>query len=71
MLAEFLEGNRDQLVRSVEPRAAAEEPLGLPSERHSRLETLLEDLIQALRYGGMDGRTLRPTIGGHSARQMQ
>ena len=48
MFAELLEANRDQLVRSAEPDAAAEEPLGLAAERHARLAALLEEPPSAI-----------------------
>lgn len=61
MFAAFLEANRDQLLGSVEPRAATEEPLVVPAERRARLEGLLEELIQALRDGGT-GRSEGTTV---------
>ena len=67
MLAAFLDSNKEVLVRTVEPRAAAEEPLGLAAERRARLEAILEELIQALRGGGMNGPTRTPASPRHTA----
>jgi PAS domain-containing protein len=67
MLADFLNSNKEVVVQAVEPGAAVEEPLGLAAERRTRLEAILEELIQALRGGGMDGPNRTPASGRDTA----
>jgi PAS domain-containing protein len=59
MLADALSVAREQVVDELEHCADASQGLGLPSVgRRHRLEGLLEDLIKALRGGGVDEQVL-------------
>jgi PAS domain S-box-containing protein len=51
MLADFVLTHKDELVRQVELRAAADEGPGLAKGRHGRITALVEELIEALRFG--------------------
>jgi hypothetical protein len=54
MLAEILEGSRDQLVGELERRAALTESSELPvAGRRARLRALVQQAIAALRAGGI------------------
>ena len=60
MLAELLEGSRDQLVDELERRAALTESTELPvAGRRARLKALVEEAIGALRSGGV-GEAAQP-----------
>jgi signal transduction histidine kinase len=51
MLADFVAGHKQELVRQVESRAAADAKPGPANGRQARIEALLEELIEALRSG--------------------
>jgi GAF domain-containing protein len=52
MLADFLEGHRQEVLRGVESRAAAEEVPGpLSPEHRERIRALVGSLVEALRQG--------------------
>jgi hypothetical protein len=56
MLADLLNKVREQAVGEIEQRADIIEGRGLPSVgRTQRLNSLFDELIAALRYGGVDG----------------
>ena len=61
MLADMLDGSaRKRVVAELETRAAAVEPRGLsPVRRRRRLNALVEELVGALKHGGIDGRDAR------------
>ena len=60
MLAEILDGSRDQLVDELERRAALTESTELPvAGRRARLKALVQEAIGALRAGGI-GDTAQP-----------
>jgi len=55
MLVDFLNDRREQAIRDIEQRADTIEGPGLPSVgRMGRLNALFDELIGALRYGGVD-----------------
>jgi hypothetical protein len=57
MLADFLNKVREQEIGEMEQRAEALEGQGLPSAgRFERLNALFDELIAALRYGGVDAQ---------------
>jgi hypothetical protein len=59
MLADLLNKVREQAVGEIEQRADIIEGRGLPSVgRTQRLNSLFDELIAALRYGGVDGQAL-------------
>jgi hypothetical protein len=61
MLADFLNKVREQEIGEMEQRAEALEGQGLPSAgRFERLNALFDELIAALRYGGVDARRGSP-----------
>src|SRR5688572_33217879 len=60
MLADILEGSRDQVVDELERRAALTESTELPvAGRRARLKALVQEAIGALRCGGV-GETAQP-----------
>src|SRR5688572_3866789 len=60
MLADILEGSRDQVVDELERRAALTESTELPvAGRRARLKALVQEAIGALRWGGV-GETAQP-----------
>jgi PAS domain S-box-containing protein len=76
MLADILEGAREQVVDEFEHRVEATEPFVIPTAgRHDRLNALVEDLIRTLRSAGVDNQapvvstTIDPTI-AHSERNL-
>jgi signal transduction histidine kinase len=58
MLADFVEGHKQELIQQVESRAAASEEPGPASGRQARISALLEELVGALRQG--DGSRTPP-----------
>jgi signal transduction histidine kinase/GAF domain-containing protein len=57
MLADVLDGARDQLADELERRAAVTEPTELPTAaRRKRLSALVEEVIAGLRDGDLDHR---------------
>ena len=68
MLADFIDHNREQLVRSVESRAAGQEPLGLPAaRRHERIDALVTEATQALQGKETDGAKRSTAVPGDGA----
>jgi signal transduction histidine kinase len=51
MLVDFVEGHKQELIRQVESREAADAKPGPADGRQARIEALLEELIEALRRG--------------------
>jgi signal transduction histidine kinase len=52
MLADYVQGHRQELLRQVESREAADEKPGPAIGRHERIDALVNELIRALRNGG-------------------
>jgi signal transduction histidine kinase len=62
MLADVLDGARDQLADELERRAAAAEPTELPTAaRRKRLGALVQEVIEGLRGGDLD-HPARPAL---------
>jgi hypothetical protein len=51
MLASYLEGHKQELLRRIESRAAADEGPEAAKGRRERIGVLVEDLIEAVRHG--------------------
>jgi PAS domain S-box-containing protein len=51
MLADFVQAHKEELVRQIELRAAADEGPGPAEGRHGRIIALVEELIEALQSG--------------------
>jgi PAS domain S-box-containing protein len=68
MLADYLEGHKQELMRRVESRAAADEGPEAAKGRHERIGVLVEELIEAVRHG--DGSQAQvPSDARHAAMQ--
>jgi signal transduction histidine kinase len=65
MLADYLESHKQELVRSVDSRAASvAEDADTATGRHARIDSLVEELIGALRHqNGFE--TTPPAVSGH------
>lgn len=70
MLADILETKREPILRDVEPTLSEDAPFGLcTAARHARLNTLLDELVGALRRGSVDEQLRSTSIADESAQE--